>query len=89
MANADAFNDGFNAGLGKKKDKDNGSDTKQFGGIYAKPKSYKKGGKVKKTGYALVHKNELVVSAKKAGRVKRLMRKSGRKVSRKRAAKGK
>ena len=34
----------------------------------AEPSSYRKGGRVKKTGYAKVHRGEIVVPAKKRGR---------------------
>jgi hypothetical protein len=37
----------------------------------ASPRAFKKGGKVKKTGMALVHKGEKVVPKKKKGRKKR------------------
>lgn len=64
MANADAWNAGFSMGK-KKDDKQN----------IAKPNSFKKGGKVRKTGFAKVHKGEVVLTAKEVKRAK----KSGRK----------
>jgi len=39
----------------------------------ANPGSYKKGGKVKKTGMALVHKGEVVLTAKQAAKAKKPM----------------
>jgi hypothetical protein len=67
MANVDAFNSGFNSGFAKskkKKDskKDGASDAKSDTGM-AKPSSFAKGGKVKKTGKAEVHKGEIVLTA--------------------------
>lgn len=40
----------------------------------ATPSSYKRGGKVKKTGRAKVHKGEVVLTAKQARKVKRIKR---------------
>jgi hypothetical protein len=72
MANADAFNSGFDAGMGKKSKKKKSKKKKSEllkqptpAGI-ADPSAYKKGGKVKKTGVALVHKGERVLTAKQA-----------------------
>jgi hypothetical protein len=68
MANADAFNSGFDAGMGKKSKKKKKSELLKQptpAGI-ADPSAYKKGGKVKKTGVALVHKGECVLTAKQA-----------------------
>ena len=71
MANADAFMGGFSAGSGKDKDKKKDDDKTDF----AHPKQYKKGGMVKKTGMALVHKGELVLTAAKAKHMKKGTRK--------------
>ena len=46
----------------------------------AKPKSFKHGGKVKKTGYAKVHKGEIVLTASQnKGRTRKRGKKSARK----------
>ena len=80
MANVDAFNSGFDAGMGKKskKTKKQPKDVKKIttddgDTLYpsasvnsAVPKGFKKGGKVKKTGVALVQKGECVLTAKQA-----------------------
>jgi hypothetical protein len=42
--------------------------------VSAAPASYKKGGKVKKTGKALVHKNEVVLPASAVKMLKKLMK---------------
>jgi hypothetical protein len=70
MANADAWSVGWNLGSkaakGKKaKKKDGASDAKSDTGM-AKPSSFAKGGKVKKTGTAKVHKGEIVLTAAQA-----------------------
>ena len=46
-----------------------------------RPVSYKHGGRVKKTGLAHLHRGELVVPRNKVKRVKKAMRKTGRKGS--------
>ena len=46
-----------------------------------RPVSYKKGGTVRKTGLARLHKGEVVVPRNKVKRVKKAMRKAGRKGS--------
>ena len=46
-----------------------------------RPVSYKRGGTVRKTGLARVHKGEVVIPRNKVKRVKRAMRKAGRKSS--------
>ena len=80
MANADAFNSGFDAGMGKKskKTKKQPKDVKKIttddgDTLYpsasvnpAVPKGFKKGGKVKRTGIAKVHAGEVVLTAKQA-----------------------
>ena len=43
------------------------------GAVEASPSSYKKGGKVKRTGKALVHKNEVVLTASKVKMLKKLL----------------
>lgn len=58
MANAEAFGAGFNAGRGKKQPAE-------------KTQSFKKGGKVRKTGLAKVHKGEVVLTVKQAKRAKK------------------
>ena len=45
-----------------------GSPSRSFSAIAAGPKSFKKGGKVKKTGIYKLHKGEKVVTAKQAKR---------------------
>lgn len=65
MAN-EAFESGFQGGMGvAKKNKDSKpaatNPTKM-----ASPSGFKKGGKVKKTGLARVHKGELVLTAREA-----------------------
>ncbi len=46
-----------------------------------RPVSYKRGGTVKRTGLARVHKGELVIPRGKVKRAKKAMRKAGRKSS--------
>jgi hypothetical protein len=66
MANAEAFQSGF--GLGK----DTALKNKKLGeksGIFTKlasPPSFKKGGKVKRTGMAKVHQGEVVLTKSQA-----------------------
>ena len=43
------------------------------GAVEASPSSYKKGGKVKRTGKALVHKGEVVLTASKVKMLKKLL----------------
>lgn len=86
MANADAFN----AGFGKKKDDAlKGKKPGERSGLFTKepedekaaatsfPKSFKKGGRVKKTGMAKVHKGEIVLTVAQAKHVKMRSKKSG------------
>lgn len=84
MANADAFNAGFS--LGGKKANGKGKDEKNpkmMGAANpAQPKQFKKGGKVRKTGQALVHKGEVVLTAAQAKKCGH--KKSGKKLSSKR-----
>lgn len=72
MANAEAFDSGFDAGMGKKKQKqkktsapDEKSPTPEKRDFAPKavPSSFQKGGRVKRTGKALVHKGEMVLTA--------------------------
>ena len=44
------------------------------GAVEASPSSYKKGGKVKRTGKALVHKNEVILPASTVKTLKRLLK---------------
>lgn len=67
MANVDAFNQGFDAGMGKKKSKGKSDLIKQPTPTkVANPGEFKKGGKVKRTGIAKVHAGEVVLTAKQA-----------------------
>jgi hypothetical protein len=70
MANQDAFEAGFKQGMGKGKG-GKGNNTKDTTGGFGKDigkdiPSYRKGGRVKKTGIARVHKNEEVLPVKTA-----------------------
>jgi hypothetical protein len=47
---------------------------KAVGAVNAAPASYKKGGKVKRTGRAIVHKNEVVLPVGAVKMLKRLMK---------------
>ena len=67
MANADVFNSGFNTGFGKsKKKKDKSEKSGDNAKATAMPRSFAKGGKVKKSGMAKVHKGEIVLTAAQA-----------------------
>ncbi len=75
MANADAWAAGWALGSKKKSkgksrsSKDGAGKSAQSAGLgskAAKSSSYKKGGKVKKTGMAKVHKGEIVLTAAQA-----------------------
>jgi hypothetical protein len=86
MANVDAFNQGFDAGMGKKKTNkgkkktDKGDkefkNSKEVNDIRtsdgqeltpsAMPSTFKRGGKVKRTGVAKVHRGEIVLTALQA-----------------------
>ena len=46
-------------------------------GASGKTQSYKRGGTVRKTGLARLHKGELVVPRKSVGRVKKMMKRKG------------
>jgi hypothetical protein len=82
MANVDAFNSGFDMGMGKKSKKSKSIKNpaaKTSSGL-ADPPAYKKGGKVKKTGWAKVHKHETILTASQSkGRTKKRGKKSARK----------
>ncbi len=85
MANDEAWQAGMDI-ASKRKNKKNGKGNllvQASADKMASPKSFKKGGKVKKSGYARVHKDEVVLTAGQAkGR-----RKSGKKkAARKRVA---
>lgn len=69
----EAFESGFQGGIGAAKKKKGGPKT-------ASMPAFKNGGKVKKTGPALVHKGELVLTAQEAkGRSKKSSKKHSRK----------
>ncbi len=90
MANADAWAAGWDKGS-KKKTKKDSSDagkgdsawTEGWNSKMAKPSSFKKGGKVRKTGMAKVHKGEKVLTATQAkmcaGKSKNAKKSSARK----------
>jgi hypothetical protein len=87
MANAAAFQKGFDEGRGKAP-KGNGKSKllkQPAPSDVANPNEFKHGGKVKKTGYAKVHKNEIVLTAAQAKA--KLGKKSSRKSSRKKTSK--
>ena len=62
---------GYHALLGK--DLSKAVNKRAVGTVEASPSSYKKGGKVKKTGKALVHKGEVVLTASKVKMLKKLL----------------
>ena len=96
MANVDAFNSGFDMGSGKKTPKKKLNKPMPEVGAAgaagaakgaAKPSSFKKGGKVRKTGVAKVHKGEIVLTASEAkscAKSKKRGKKSNRKIISKR-----
>lgn len=73
MANTDAFNRGFEMGFQKAKkptsSKSSGQSSTDPVKLGKDIKSYKKGGKVKKTGLAVVHKGEYVLTKRKASKM--------------------
>lgn len=85
MAN-EAFESGFAGGLGAaKKKKDDAKPVPTNPAKMASPSGFKKGGKVKKSGMAKVHKGELVLTAREAkGRTKSSKKTPRKKVSSKR-----
>jgi hypothetical protein len=52
-----------------------------------KPVAYKRGGKVRKTGHAIVHKNERVIPASKRKKAEKVMRKAGMSLTNKKRGK--
>jgi hypothetical protein len=79
MADVDTFNEGFDLGLAKKHPKKKAAKEAEkigLGGVAAIPRSYKKGGTVKRSGYARVHRGELVLTKAQA---KKHFKKTGRK----------
>jgi hypothetical protein len=62
---------GYHALMGK--DLSKAVNKRAVGAVEASPSSYKKGGKVKKTGKALVHKGEVVLTASKVKMLKKLL----------------
>jgi hypothetical protein len=63
---------GYHALMGK--DLSKAVNKRAVGAVEASPSSYKKGGKVKKTGKALVHKNEVILPASTVKTLKRLLK---------------
>lgn len=53
------------------------SDSRDEAASNVRPVQYKRGGKVRKTGRAIVHKGERVIPAGKRKKVERLMKRSG------------
>ena len=77
MAN-EAFMSGFSGGMGAARKKKKSA--KPDATATAQPPSFKKGGKVKKTGMAKVHRGEVVLTAREAkGRTKSSKKKHNRK----------
>jgi hypothetical protein len=62
---------GYHALMGK--DLSKAVNKRAVGAVEASPSSYKKGGKVKRTGKALVHKNEVILPASTVKTLKRLL----------------
>ena len=63
---------GYHALLGK--DLSKAVNKRAVGTVEASPSSYKKGGKVKRTGKALVHRNEVILPASTVKTLKRLLK---------------
>ena len=63
--------DGYHSLMGK--DLSRAVNKKAVGVVEASPNAYKKGGKVKRTGRALVHKNEVILTAAKVKMLKKLL----------------
>ena len=77
MANVDAFNEGVDAGMGKKKKSKKSQLLQQpTPGKVASPKDYKHGGRVRKSGMARVHRGEVVLTK---AQTKRHSKKAARK----------
>jgi hypothetical protein len=66
-----AIKEGSRALLGK--DLSRAVSTRAAGAVAASPPSFAKGGKVKRTGVAKVHKGEVVLTAAKAKALKKLL----------------
>ena len=62
---------GYHALMGK--DLSRAVNNKAVSTVEASPSAYKKGGKVKRTGRALVHKGEVVLTAQKVKMLKKLL----------------
>ena len=62
---------GYHALMGK--DLSKAVNKRAVGAVEASPSSYKKGGKVKRTGKVLVHKGEVVLTASKVKMLKKLL----------------
>jgi hypothetical protein len=52
-----------------------------------RPMAYKRGGKVRKTGPAIVHRNERVIPASKRKKAEKVMRKAGMRLTNKKRGK--
>ena len=63
---------GYHALMGK--DLSKAVNKRAVGAVEASPSSYKKGGKVKRTGKALVHRNEVILPASTVKTLKRLLK---------------
>ncbi len=66
-----AIKEGYHSLMGK--DLSRAVNKKAVGIVDASPNAYKKGGKVKKTGRATVHKGEVVLTAAKVKMLKKLL----------------
>ena len=62
---------GYHSLMGK--DLSKAVNKRAVGAVEASPSSYKKGGKVKRTGKALVHKNEVILPASTVKMLKKLL----------------
>ena len=67
-----AIKEGYHSLMGK--DLSRAVNKKAVGIVEASPNAYKKGGKVKKTGRALVHKNEVILPASTVRTLKKLLK---------------
>ena len=63
---------GYHALMGK--DLSKAVNKRAVGAVEASPSSYKKGGKVKRTGKALVHRGEVVLPKKTVASLKKLLK---------------
>ena len=66
-----AIKSGYHTLMGK--DLSKAVNTRAVDAVSASPASFKKGGRVKKTGLAKVHKNEVVLNKKVVAALKKLM----------------